>query len=403
MKKSLSLVLCFAFLFSFAAVALADSEQFVLDESGMIYDVGSLNAQAAEIASETGLVVSCRIGNSRDNMNEYEQAQSIFEENFGSAKGFLLLDLLDRKQLYLFVTPSLSGVSDPDYNHLLSEYDAQVDYDSAVRAYLDAAETLARRLSGTSVNSERKPGRVIDEALIFDAQTLRNLNTLADSISEQYRCDVDVVFLKTTDSKSAQAYADDYFDYNNCGYGPDHDGILLLVAVQDRTFAVSTFGYATYAFTDYGQQVLDEQYLGYFKNNNWAEGARAFIEGCGSLLYSARNGQAVDVPGASRPSAKEGLLKLIPIDILAAFLLAFIPISSMKKKNKNVEEKDDAFDYVRPDSFALSYKNDRFMHSHISKIKKPDPPQNHSHGGGGGSTMHMSSSGRSHGGHSGSF
>ena len=39
-----------------------------------------------------------------------------------------------------------------------------------------------------------------------------------------------------------------------------------------------------------------------------------------------------------------------------------------------------------------------------SKIKKPDPPQQHSHGGGGGgSTMHMSSSGRSHGGHSGSF
>ena len=401
MKRIVSLILCLVFVVSFSVAANAEPEKYIYDDFQMVYDPDSLDAQAAEIYSESGVVFSCCICNSRDDMNEYEQAQNIFSEKFGSnAKGFLLLDLLDSKTLYLYVTPSLSGVSDRDYTLLLNEYDSQPDYDSAVRSYLDAAEKLTRKGFALSEREEEtRLERVVDRAGVLDAVTLKNLNVLADSIREQYKCDVDVVFVKTTGQKSAQAAADDFYDTNDYGYGTDHDGIMLFVAVEDRTFAVSTFGYAIYAFTDYGQQYLDDQYLGYLSSNRWADGAKAFLETCGSLLYSARNGQPMDV---QRSSGKELMLRLIPLDLIAAFLFSFIPISSMKKKNKNVEEKNDAFDYVRPDSFRLSFKNDRFMHSHISKIKKPDPPS-HSQGGGGGSTLHVSSSGRSHGGHSGRF
>ena len=54
-------------------------------------------------------------------------------------------------------------------------------------------------------------------------------------------------------------YADDLYDYCQYGYGPDMDGVLLLVSVGDRKWHISTCGYGITAFTDAGIQYLGEQ------------------------------------------------------------------------------------------------------------------------------------------------
>ena len=54
-------------------------------------------------------------------------------------------------------------------------------------------------------------------------------------------------------------FADDLYDYCQYGYGPDMDGVLLLVSVGDRKWHISTCGYGITAFTDAGIQYLGEQ------------------------------------------------------------------------------------------------------------------------------------------------
>ena len=57
----------------------------------------------------------------------------------------------------------------------------------------------------------------------------QELNTELDEISEKQQCDVVVVTENSLDGKSAQDYADDFFDYNGYGYGDEDSGVLFLI------------------------------------------------------------------------------------------------------------------------------------------------------------------------------
>ena len=59
-----------------------------------------------------------------------------------------------------------------------------------------------------------------------------------------------VVTENSLDGKSAQDYADDFFDYNGHGYGDDDSGVLFLIGMDERKWAITTYGYGITAFTD---------------------------------------------------------------------------------------------------------------------------------------------------------
>ena len=63
---------------------------------------------------------------------------------------------------------------------------------------------------------------------------------------ERQSCDVIVVTVASLDGKTAESYADDYFDFNGYGLGQDRDGILLLLSMEDRDWAISTHGFALF-------------------------------------------------------------------------------------------------------------------------------------------------------------
>ena len=63
--------------------------------------------------------------------------------------------------------------------------------------------------------------------------------------------------------------------------------------------------------------------------------------------------------------------------------------------------RNNAADYIRQGSLRLDNSSDVFLYRRVNRTPRPKPQE--SSGDGGGSTMHTSSSGRSHGGHSGSF
>ncbi len=245
-----------------------------------------------------------------------------------------------------------------------------------------AVRTVAA--TSTDVNS----GRLIDGAEVLTSEEELRLVSMLDKISTELRCDFVVVTVKTLDGENIQKYADDYYDYNGYGYGKDADGILFLLALDERQFAVSTCGIA---YERIGDLELDEiiNDAGYYLSSreyymafaSFAENGRAYIMG---NKYNS---------GSS--SFEFG--KAVIISIAIGFICGLIAVTVMKGKLKSVRQKNQARDYILEDSFNLTLQRDMYLYKTVNRVEKPKEDSS-SRGGG-----HISSSGRTHGGRSGRF
>lgn len=242
--------------------------------------------------------------------------------------------------------------------------------------------------------------RVSDSASVISQEDLTNLNGLADSISDQYKCDVAVVFVESTGTQNIQAFADDLYDYGNYGYGDTDDGIMLVIAVNDRGYATTTYGYGTLAVTDNALDYIEEAFLDDLAESRWADAALDFINASGEILYDYAY---VRQDSAGSETAELNPIKLIPINILIGLAIGFIAVGIMKGKHKSVRKQTEASDYLRRGSFRLTYSNDRFIRSQVTRTKRPEPQNNSASEFSGDTTTHTSSSGRTHGGRSGKF
>ena len=82
--------------------------------------------------------------------------------------------------------------------------------------------------------------RLVDRADLLSELEEEELEARLDEISERQQADVVVVTVNSLDGKSAQDYADDFYDYNGYGIGTDKSGILLLVSMEARDWHITT-------------------------------------------------------------------------------------------------------------------------------------------------------------------
>lgn len=86
--------------------------------------------------------------------------------------------------------------------------------------------------------------------------------------------------------------------------------------------------------------------------------------------------------------------------LLVGLIIALIVTLSMKRGMKSVSMKSSAADYLRAGSFTPGRREDLFLYHTVSMTAKPKDDDNDR---GGFSSTHVSSSGSTHGGRSGSF
>ena len=422
MKKRLfSLLLIFALALSLCAAAHADVSRFIYDEDDTIgaEDERILEELGARIQADTGVPVCVYIARDRGESDPAAFAERFYNEQIGEDNGFLLVHLFSNeanKLSYYKFGEKLDGFSEEDMTQILQAY-----YDAG--CYFEGAHScmnlIYAALGGASVSgdgevtpednanipAERQLGRVADLAGVIDADRLKSLNALADEVSEKYQCDVAVAFVPDLGGKYVVDYADDFYDYKGYGYGPNDDGILLLVSVGDREFAETTYGYGKTAFTDYGMShYLEPRFTPWLGENDWAGAAEQFITDAGVLLKQARDGNPYDysAPQREQKSFKETAPLAALISAVIGFFSGGIPAGAMKRQMKSVEKEYGAANYARG-GLNLRARDDRFLYANVSKTRIQSDTEHRSGGGGGGSSVHFSSSGRSHGGSHGKF
>lgn len=263
--------------------------------------------------------------------------------------------------------------------------------------------SAAPAFAAMEIPEERQLPRLVDDADILDSSEEEELETELDRISEEYQCDVAVVTTVGTEGRTAQEYADDFYDYFGYGYGEGDDGILLLIDLEERQYAISTYGFGIEAFTDDGLDYIEEQFLYYLSDEDLGDnafyyGIFEFASQCAVFLEQARIGEPFDGDNMPEMPKEPFSLMWIPISIVIGAVISLIVTGIMRLQLKTVRRQSAASEYMKPGSMNLTGSRDLFLYSRVTRVAKPK--DNDSSGG---SSVHTSSSGRSHGGSSGSF
>lgn len=199
----------------------------------------------------------------------------------------------------------------------------------------------------------------------------------------------------TEHSGNIQDAADIFYEDNFI----QSDGIMLLVDINSREYYILTYGNCIDIFNDSVISSIEDNVIPYLSRNDWNGAESRFFSLCTDRIRSF----------SETPSLLEQI-KTWAIKIAVALGIGVsaggLPLMSSKKELKSVKPKVNAVDYELKGSFYLSYHTDRFINSNIVRVPIPRDDNHHSgsgFGSGGGSTIHVSSSGNTFGGHGGRF
>lgn len=199
-------------------------------------------------------------------------------------------------------------------------------------------------------------------------------------------------------------YADDYYDYNGYGFGPEKDGILFLISMEERDWYISTTGFGITAVTDAGREYMSEQFLEDLSEGEYAAAFTTFAELCDDFITQARTGEPYDVDNL--PEEPFWFAGNLVIALAIAFLISLIATGIMKGKLKSVRSQPAADSYLKKGSMKLTKEDELFLYKSVDRRERPKENNSGStkaSTSSGGSKTHTSSSGRTHGGGGGKF
>lgn len=239
--------------------------------------------------------------------------------------------------------------------------------------------------------------RLVDMADLLSDSEEAALSEELDEISERQKVDVVVVTVSSLEGESAMAYADDFYDYNEYGFGEEKDGILFLISMEEREWHITTTGYGIRAVTDSGIESISSMMIDDLQEGDYGAAFTTYAQMCDEFITEAREWDLYD------DGSMDGVFGLVGSFVMSfglAFVIALIVTGIMKGQLKTVRGRSAADDYIKEGSMELTKENDLFLYRQIDRREKPkNDDSNQSEG----SSTHTSSSGTTHGGGGGKF
>jgi uncharacterized protein len=217
---------------------------------------------------------------------------------------------------------------------------------------------------------------IVDEAGLLTADEAALLEEKAALFQRISDMEAVILTVDSLNGKTAMAYADDYFDAN---YG--ENGILLLIAMAEREWHISTTGTAIEAFDDVDLMGLEDTIMTHLPDGEYFEAFDSFLSDC---EYYLTNEPVSDFEAC--------LFIAVPAGLILSGIVLLIMIVMMRSNGPQ----HSAAGYTVDNSYNLRTRQDLFLYSQVSKRAKPKESSSSS-------STHTSSSGRTHGGRGGSF
>lgn len=234
--------------------------------------------------------------------------------------------------------------------------------------------------------------KVYDYAELLTEEQKESLETYAGELSDRYDADFVIVTITENNRNSSQDFADRFFDDNYFGQKDgkkeyaEGDGMVFLIDMQNREFALSTDGVVYDAMGDDEVDDLLDSAGEQMKTENYYGACMAALEESAAAVKGHNTSRMV--LSIAVPLVLAGVVTAIVLAVLVSF----------SKKSKPAVE---AGRYMVPDSLHIIHKHEVMTGSHTTV--SPIPDSSSSGGGGGGGGSHTSSGGATHGGGSRGF
>lgn len=254
--------------------------------------------------------------------------------------------------------------------------------------------------------------RVFDMADLFDDSEEKELSEKIDALRKKMNMDAAVVTVEEN-SRSAEKFADEFYEKQGLGVGDDHDGALFLIDMENGELYISTEGKMLRYLTDGRIEAILDDAIEYAYDGRFAEAAEVFLDDL-EICYdngiaSNQYNQDIETGKVDRYHSIQWYECLFALVVAAAAAGGAVLSVIREYGMKNDAERLAA-------NFKLSYRKDSsFMPGRAladiligSYVTHTVIASQNRSGGGGGSgrslssggrtTTHRSSSGRVHGG-----
>lgn len=173
--------------------------------------------------------------------------------------------------------------------------------------------------------------RLIDQNERLTEKEEFELSEKLNEISERQQFDVVIATIFDFEGKTAEEYADYYYDYYQFGFGENKDGILLLVGINDDNWHITAKGYGKVAMTDAGLEHMRKLIADDLSKGNYYDCFTTFAELCDDYITEAKNGTPYDA--GHLPSGKFNVVTVLIIS-MAVLLIGAIVVVVIKKSKK---------------------------------------------------------------------
>ena len=210
------------------------------------------------------------------------------------------------------------------------------------------------------------------------------LTEQAAAITREYGCGVYIASVEDYwDYNSDGIYeaAKTFYGANGLGVGAEENGVLLMLSMDDRDYAIAAYGsFGNMAFTDYGKDLMAENFLDDFAYDDWYEGFSDYMSDCEEYLAQAAAGTPVDIDAADGAYSDEpltfgeNLMGSLPIGLVIGLVIALIFCLISKARMKSARVKTAAEEYVTENGMDLWVNEDRYLHTSV--VRRPRPKNN---------------------------
>ncbi len=237
---------------------------------------------------------------------------------------------------------------------------------------------------------------VRDEYGLLSNQEVQELENYGQQLFDEKQCGV---YLRVTKDIGGYSDASDFAEYlyvvEELGYGDDHAGILFVVSMGERDYAVTVYGSAYDVFTDRAVSGMIDDILDDLSRGNWYDAFETYYGDSERLLRNYTYHETeydnnddliiIDPPAPEKRGAN-------PIILAIGSLMSSLMVClGLRFRNKTTGERYSAHEYMS--QITMTNRLDLFTHHTVSRVRVSSPPSSHSGGGGGGITTTYHSSG----------
>lgn len=247
---------------------------------------------------------------------------------------------------------------------------------------------------------------VYDEAGLLSEEEHVELLEQVNALREKTGWDIFAVTTDNANGKSSKGYADDLYDAQT---DVDSDGVLVLIDMDNREIYISTAGEAIRYLEDARIDAILDDAFSYVANGEYADCLSEMLSGVEYYyeqgIHEDQYNEDVET-GAVSQYRTLTWMEVVPVALLAAGVGVAIYAIVIYRYSLKGSTRNDDYQYKRYGSVDLTDTEDRFVHQTLTHhVIQSDNDGNSRSGGSSGhrSSVHTSSSGRSHGGGGRSF